>query len=111
MQITAGTGLANTGLITTLTPGAYPYTLLAADSATVVLVDTSSARTINLPAASGGEYYYFIKDATGSAQTNNITITPNGSDEIENVNASYLIDWNNGSLGMISDGTSKWAIF
>lgn len=111
VQITSGSTLNNAGLLTTLTPGAYPYSLLSSDSAKVVLVDTSTARTINLPAASDGEYYYFIKDATGSAQTNNITITPDGTDEIENVNASYLIDWNNGSLAMISNGTSKWAIF
>lgn len=111
VQITDGSSLNNSGQLSTLTPGAYPYTLLATDLAKVVLVDTSAARTINLPAASDGEYYYYIKDATGSAQTNNITITPNGSDEIENANANFLIDYNNGSVGIISDGTSKWAIF
>lgn len=111
VQITSGSSLNNIGQLTTFSPVSYPYTLLATDISKVVLVDTSSARTLNLPAASGGEYYYYIKDATGSAQTNNITITPNGSDQIENANASYLIDWNNGSFGLISDGTSKWAIF
>lgn len=111
VQITSGSSLNNSGQLSTLSPGAYPYTLLATDISKVVLVDTSAARTINLPAASDGEYYYYIKDATGSAQTNNITIAPDGSDEIENANANFVIDFNNGSVGIISDGTSKWAIF
>jgi hypothetical protein len=111
VQITSGSTLSNAGLLTAFSPGSYPYTLLSTDTAKVVLVNTTSARTLNLPAASEGEFYYYIKDATGSAQTNNITIAPNGSDQIENVNSNFLIDYNNGSFGIISDGISKWAIF
>lgn len=111
VQITDGSVLNNAGLLGTLVPDSYPYSLVAADSTKVVLVDTSAARTINLPAASGGEYYYYIKDFSGSAQTNVITISPDGSDEIENSNSDYLIDYNNGSIGIISNGISNWAIF
>lgn len=113
VRLTNGTSIVNTGgLIEINSPASYPYTVVAADLANMILADSSGgAVTINLPAASDGELYVFIKDATGSAQTNNISITPNGSDEIENVNATYLLDWNNASVGIISDGASKWHIF
>lgn len=59
-----------------------PYTQLATD--TLLLVNDAAAVTINLLAASGaGGYPLIIKDKSGAAHTNNITITANGSDTIE----------------------------
>lgn len=58
-------------------PGAYPYNVT--DSAdNVIYVDTSVARTINLPNSPTDGRIYTIKDAAGLAGTNAITITTPG---------------------------------
>lgn len=112
VQLTDGDSIVNTGgLLSVLSPGAYPYTISSTDNSKIVLIDTTAARTINLPAASTGEIYCYIKDESSQAQTNNISIVPNGSDEIDNVNSTYVIDWNDGSVGIISDGVSNWHLF
>jgi hypothetical protein len=83
--LTASAGLALTGdtKLTGTTPGAYPYTTLAADL--VVHVDTSSARTINLLAGAtkGTHGVVVIHDNTGSAASNNITIDANSTETID----------------------------
>lgn len=88
-------------------PGAYPYTVLVTDY--LVWVNTSSARTINLPAAAtakdGAEF--IIKDATGSAGANNITVDPNGTETIDG-SATKAISTNYGSMRIVCDG-SNWA--
>jgi hypothetical protein len=63
---------------------AATYTPVAADS--FILVNYAGAVTISLPAISArGGYPLAIKDISGVAQTNNITINPNGSDTIESL--------------------------
>jgi hypothetical protein len=58
-------------------PGAYPYTALETDH--LISVDTSAARTINLPnAPSQVGVLWIVKDRVGSAATNNITVTTPG---------------------------------
>lgn len=87
------------------TPGAYPYATLATD--TVILVDTSVARTINLigPPATGQHYY--IKDNVGSAAANNITVVPNAGN-IDGV-ASKTMNVNYGCMELVYNGT-QWNI-
>lgn len=87
------------------TPGAYPYTTLAQDG--VILVDTSSPRTI-IPAGSPvvGQIYT-IKDSVGSAGSNNITITPSGNN-IDGA-ASYVINVNFASVNIVYSGT-QWLV-
>ncbi len=76
------------GLPTVITPtpvafAASPYTVLATD--TYLEVDTAGgAITINLQAAAlrGGKPLG-IKDVTGHAAANNITIVPNGAETID----------------------------
>lgn len=84
------------------TPGAYPYTTLVTDY--VILVDTSSARTINLLASPETGRTYRIKDNVGLAATNNITITGN----IDGA-ASATIKLNYGSMDVVYNGT-EWSI-
>lgn len=110
VQITSGTGLnvTGTGAFTVDAPGAYPYTILLADSQTVQIIDTSGgARTINLPAATNN-IHVILKDGNSNASANNITVTPNGSDVIDGNNSNYVIDWDDAAVGFISDGVSKW---
>lgn len=75
-------------------PGAYPYSVT--DSAdNVIYVDTSVARTINLPNLPTDGRIFTIKDASGLAGTNPITITtPGGTVTIDGVTSkSGNVNW------------------
>lgn len=111
VQLTSGSSIAavGSGVITAVTPGAYPYSVTSGNAQQVVLVDTTSAHTLNLPPATNAMAFW-IKDLTGTAATYNITVTPDGSDTIDGA-ATLVLDENNSSRGLISDGTSKWYIF
>ncbi len=85
------------------TPGAYPYTTLTSDF--VILVDTSAARTITPLGSPATGQMYRIKDNTGSAALNNITITPSGKN-IDGA-ASKVINSNYGSVDIVYNGT-QW---
>lgn len=87
------------------TPGAYPYTTLASDF--VILVDSSSAKTINLIATPSTGQTYRIKDNVGSAAANNITISGNGRN-IDGA-ASVSITTNYGSRDLVYNGT-QWNV-
>jgi hypothetical protein len=78
---------------------------LAAD--TYNLVNTSVARTLTLPAASDGATVY-IKDVTGSAKANNITVNTPGAETIDGDN-SLIIDSEYQFTKLVSDGTN-WFI-
>lgn len=59
-----------------------PYVPVITDA--FLQVNDAGAVTINLPtAASRSGYPLAIKDVSGAAQTNNITINPNGAETIE----------------------------
>ena len=94
----------------TTTPVSYPYTCLKGDY--IVLVDTSSARTINLPDGSNSSNevgdVIIIKDNTGSAGINNITVDGNG----KNIEGSptKTISSAFGILQVIYTGT-EWKTF
>lgn len=87
------------------TPGAYPYTTIPQDA--VILVDSSSARTITPLASPTTGQIHRIKDNTGSAAANNITITPSGKN-IDGV-ASFVINTNYGSADIVYNGT-QWNV-
>lgn len=82
-----------------------PYTVL--DSDDVLNVSTASARTINLPTAAV-KRILIIKDITGSAQTNNITLDPAGSDTVEGLTANKILQTNYGAWTLVSDGGTAW---
>jgi len=113
IQITTGSSL-NTGALALnvweIHELAGNLTLTGAESYVFIDTDTSSGRTINLPPASSvtGGRYFVIKDKTGDANTNNITISPNGSDTIDGAASSTTISSSYGSLIIVSDGVSAW---
>ncbi len=77
------------------------YTIPSVGYKSIILcVPSAGALTVNLPAASGQVTgaIIIIKDIWGTAATNNITINPNGSDNIEGLNAPKLIQANWGSV-------------
>jgi hypothetical protein len=69
---------------------------------------TGGAITVNLPSASVGNIVA-IKDYAGKFQTNNLTITPNGSDKIDSVNGNATISTENAALTLVyADSTRGW---
>lgn len=83
-----------------------PYAVLATDMN--IMVDTTAARTINLPATPVAGDAYRIKDSTGTAATNNITVQGNGNN-IEG-SASNVINTNFGRIHVVYNGT-QWVLF
>lgn len=79
-----------------------PYAVAA--NVVLVAVDTSAARTINLPAATTGRVV-IVKDATGGAGANNITINRAGADTIDG-GTSVTINTNRGVVRLVAVGTN-----
>ncbi len=69
----------------------------------VILVDTTAARTITLPASPVDGQVFHIKDKSGSALTNNITIAGNGNNIDGAGTASINTDY--GSLYIVYSST------
>jgi len=111
---TTGTG-ANSITITsnglTLEPvriaSASPDTVLVTDSIVSYELTTPAAVAVSLPAGITGTVYY-LKDGTGDASTNNITITPDGAETIDN-SATAVINTNFGAITLAYTGV-KWII-
>lgn len=81
------------GNVTSITKG-YMY-----------LIDSSAARTIQLPAASAGMFFY-VKDKSGTMNTFNCTILRAASETIEGVAANYALEANYGEWLVFCDGTN-----
>lgn len=85
-----------------------PYTVLASDEH-ISVTTASVAITLNLPAIIDGTIYHF-KDQDENSAGNNITLSPNGAETIENF-ASLTINTNGGSVTLVGNSTtSNWEI-
>jgi hypothetical protein len=71
-------------------------------------VDASAARSLELPAAAA-TLFLIVKDATGQADTNNITLTTPGAETIEGA-STYVIEANYASVNVVSDGTNYFVV-
>lgn len=65
-----------------------PYTVL--DSDTFIAVNVNAATVINLPPGEKGRHLV-VKDISGAANTNNITVTPSSGENIDG-SATYVIN-------------------
>jgi hypothetical protein len=113
VQITSGGAVVSVpGAVQTMPYSAVassPYSATTVD--VVMVVDTTAARTIILPAAattSAGRIYV-VKDGTGLSETNAITINPTGADTID-LQASASLESNFSSVFLISNGINNWTI-
>jgi hypothetical protein len=69
---------------------------------------TSGAITVTLPAGSAGDIVG-ISDYASTFQTNNVTITPNGTDKINGVNASATLSTQGLAVSLVYvDATRGW---
>ena len=78
----------------------------ATDYFTYVDYTTAGAVGISIPVAqlTKDRLFYFV-DSGGSAQTNNITITPESPATISG-NSNYVINTNYGAVSLITNGTN-----
>lgn len=77
----------------------------------VGVTSTAAARTITLPAATAvlAGQVFTVKDESGAAATNNITVARAGTDTIDGA-TSKVVNTNYGFVRFYSDGVSKWFV-
>jgi len=104
----SGSGGASLGVIVTSTAST------AATNGNTYLVDTGTdARTIALPELSAQleDQVIWVMDKDNNASVNNITITPNGGESIDNVAESFIIDVSDGWVKLSGNaGAANWSI-
>ena len=83
------------------------YTIAYTDH--TILVNPSGAFNVTLPAPVDG-IEFVIKDISGTAETNNVTIVRNGSEKIEGVAASYILATNWGCIKLTTNGTDWFLV-
>ena len=87
-------------------------TVILPDDYVINVTDTSAPRTITLPPAALVGESFVVKDGSGAASVNNITIQPASlpPGQLIDGQASVAISINYGSLNFVSDGTNYYII-
>lgn len=75
----------------------------------IILCNAAGAITVTLPTPTNGRVLT-IKDISGTATTNNITIARHAAENIEGIAASYLIQVSYGTVILTSDSTNWWVV-
>jgi hypothetical protein len=97
---------SNASVFNRVTVTSTPITVV---SGRTYLVDTTSARTLNLPTPANNAYL-IVKDTTGNARTNNITIHRAGTEKINGATSDYTCNMASGTWTFVSDGTDWFLI-
>ena len=101
------TGFGRTGTVDwETTPKTANFTAVSGDG--FFCNTTSSAFTATLPAGSAGAIVSFA-DYAGTWQTNNLTVSPDGTDKIGGTNANVILNTEGQSVTFVYvDGTQGW---
>ena len=101
------TGFGRTGTVDwDTTPKTATFSAVSGDG--FFCNTTSSAFTCNLPAGAAGAIVS-LADYAGTWQTNNLTVSPNGSDKIGSVNADVVLNTEGQSVTFVYvDSTQGW---
>jgi hypothetical protein len=95
---------------TNVNAAASPYTVLSTDD--YLSVDTSSGPvTLLFPNAPTARQTWTVKDRTGNAATNNITLTTPGGSVTFDGQTSYKINTSFEALDLIANSTPKYEIY
>jgi len=89
--------------------GAGNYTVLITDHIVAKTAITGGGDTISLPAAAVVPQVFYIKDESGNAGTDNITIDTVGAETIDGA-ASITISTNHGVAKIYSNGTNYFTL-
>ena len=90
------------------TASAATYTVNALDSY-VGVTYAAGAATVTIPAGSAEGRSLLIKDETGNAFVNNITVNASGTDKIDGA-ASTLINVNYETINLMYSASSWWIV-
>jgi hypothetical protein len=102
------TGFGRTGTVDWQTGSIKTATFTAANGEGYFANTSGGAFTMNLPAGSAGAIVSVV-DYTNTFQTNALTISPNGSEKIGGVAASFIANTEGQSLTFVYvDGTEGW---
>jgi len=102
------TGFGRTGTVDWQTSSIKTSTFTAANGEGYFADTSSGGFTMNLPAGTAGNIVSVV-DYTNTFQTNNLTITPNGSEKIGGVNASATLSTEGQSVTLVYvDSTEGW---
>lgn len=114
VRVLNGAALMN-GVMRVNSGMSWHYTLTAADAnlpntqVGIVVTDTTAPRTITLPANPDDQEFHYVKDGSGGALTNNITVSGNGHN-IDGA-ASFVINTNYGAACFTYDLTNtRWYV-
>jgi len=101
------TGFGRTGTVDwNTTPKTATFTAVSGDG--FFANTTGGAFTMNLPAGSAGAIVS-VADYAGTWQTNNLTVSPNGTDKIGSVNADVTLNTEGQSVTFVYvDSTQGW---
>mgnify|MGYP003133883266 CR=1 FL=1 len=101
-------GFGRTGTVDWQTGSIKTATFTAANGEGYFANTSGGAFTMNLPAGTAGNIVSVV-DYTNTFQTNNLTITPNGSQKIGGVNASFTASTEGQSVTFVYvDDTEGW---
>ena len=102
------TGFGRTGTVDWQTGSVKTATFTAASGEGYFADTSSSAFTMNLPAGTAGSIVSVV-DYTNTFQTNNLTISPNGSQKIGGVNSNAILATEGQSVTFVYvDDTEGW---
>jgi len=102
------TGFGRTGTVNWQTGSIKTSTFTAANGEGYFANTSGGAFVMNLPAGTAGNIVSVV-DYTNTFQTNNLTITPNGSQKIGGVNANFIASTEGQSLTFVYvDDTEGW---
>jgi len=112
IQLTNGSSIVSAAAYLVEANVSSNIVISSGDTFTFLRVNTSAARTITFPAASSvtaGRFYY-VKDITGNASTNNITLIKNGSDKFDGISANRVLAAAYESVMVVSNGVDGWEL-
>lgn len=84
------------------------YIIDTSGSDYTILCNSGAAINLTLPLNTSLGRVLVIKDISGNAATNPITILPHASEEIEGLAVNYILETNNGTLVLQSDVSGNW---
>lgn len=103
----SATLLANRGMIIGSKVGTTATVGVAAADDHYIGINYAGAVAVNLPAGAAGQHF-IIKDESGLASTNNITVNRNGSDTFQTGATTDVINTNYGSRTYVFRGGKWW---
>jgi len=106
--VVAALAAGRTGTVDWQTDSIKTATFTAADAEGYFCNTTSGVFTVNLPAGSAGAIVA-VSDYASTWDSNNLTITPNGTDKINGVNDDYTLSTEGFAVSLVYvDSTRGW---